>query len=47
MPGVLGEIVPDVGAKVRESGKPWVLRLKSWSLNMRVSDEQRRERKGL
>ena len=44
MPDALGEIVPDVGAKVR---KPSVLRLKRWILSMRVSDEERREREGL
>ena len=37
MPDVLGEIAPDVGAKVR---KPWVSQLKCWSLSMRVSDEE-------
>ena len=43
MPGVL--IVPDVGTEVCESVKSMsVLRLKRWSLNMRVSDEERRER---
>ena len=48
MPDVLGEVVPDVGAKVLESAKAiWVLRLKRWILSMRVSDEERREREGL
>ena len=43
MPGVLGKIVPDVGAKCEKVRKPWVLRLKRWILSMRVSDEERRE----
>ena len=41
VPDVLGEIVPDVGARVR---KPWVLPLKRWILSMRVSDKEQRER---
>ena len=47
MTDVLGELVPDVGPKYEKVRKPWVLRLKSWSLSMRVSDEERREREGL
>ena len=37
MPDALGKIVPDVGAKLGEVRKPWVLQLKRWSLSMRVS----------
>ena len=37
VPAVLGEIVPDVGSKCEKVRKPWVLRLKRWSLSMRVS----------
>ena len=44
MPDILGEIVLDVGSKVQ---KQWVLWLKRWSLSVRVSDEERRERERL
>ena len=47
VPDVLGEIVPDVGAKCEKVRKPWVLRLRRWILSMRVSDEEQREREGL
>ena len=47
VPDVLGEIVPDVGAKCEKVRKPWVLRLNRWNLSMRASDEERREREGL
>ena len=40
VPDVLGEIVPGVGPKCEKVQKPWVLRLKRWSLSMRVSDEE-------
>ena len=32
------------GPKCEKVRKPWVLRLKRWSLSMRVSDEEQRER---
>ena len=35
------------GPKCEKVRKPWVLQLKRWTLNMRVSDEERREREGL
>ena len=35
------------GPKCEKVRKPWVLRLKHWSLIMRVSDEEHREREGL
>ena len=35
------------GAKCEKVRKPCVLRLKRWSLSMRVSDEERREREVL
>ena len=35
------------GQKCDQVRKPWVLRLKRWSLNMRLSDEERREWEGL
>ena len=47
MPDVLWEIVSDVGPKCEKVQKPWVLWLKCWILNMRVSDEEWREREGL
>ena len=39
VPDVLGEIVPDVGAKCEKVRKPWVLRLKRWILSMRASEK--------
>ena len=35
------------GPKCEKVRKSWVLWLKRWSLSMRVSDEERREREGL
>ena len=35
------------GPKFEKVRKSWVLRLKRWSVSMRVSDEERREREGL
>ena len=47
MPDVLGEIVPEVGAKCEKMRKPWVLRLKPWSLSMLTkSGESVKECKG-
>ena len=43
MPGVLGEIVPDVGTKVWESVK--AMGLGGWSFG--VSDEEQREQEGM
>ena len=39
-----GRLLQMWGPKCEKVRKPWVLRLKRWSLSMRVSDEERRER---
>ena len=42
-----GRLFSMLGPKCEKVRKSWVLRLKRWSLSMRVSDEERREREGL
>ena len=41
----LGRLFQMWGPKCEKVRKPWVLQLKRWILSMRVSDEERRERK--
>ena len=42
-----GEFFQTWWAKCEKVRKPWVLRVKRWSLSMRVSHEEFREREGL